>query len=78
MALSGRLGEEFLRRFMTPGQVRVDGRSNGITAMPALPGIEGSVVTVDAMRTIRATAEAVTTGWHLCLGAQGQPGDVSR
>ena len=45
------------------GQVRVEGGSNGIAAMPALsemPAPKGRVVTADAMRTQRRTAQAVT------------------
>lgn len=45
-----------------PGQVRVDARSNEITAIPALPDlldIEGATVTADAMRTRRSTSEAI-------------------
>ena len=45
---------------LTLGQVRVDGRSNGITAMPALLDIRGCTVTADAMHTQRDTAERVT------------------
>ena len=48
---------------LTLGQVKVDGKSNEITAMPALLellDIEGSTVTVDAMHTQRATAETIT------------------
>ncbi len=51
---------------LTRGQVRVDGKSDempAILAMPALPallGIEGSTVSVDAMHTQRATAETIT------------------
>ena len=42
------------------GQVRVDGRSNEITAMPALLELNGATVTADAMHTQRSTAQAVT------------------
>ena len=45
---------------LTLGHVRVDGKSNEITAMPALLDVEGMTVTADAMHTQRATAEAVT------------------
>ena len=47
----------------TLGQVKVDGKSNEITAMPALLellDIAGSAVSVDAMHTQRATAETIT------------------
>lgn len=57
------------------GQVRVDGKSNEITAMPALLellDIEGSTVTVDAMHTQRATAEALTArGGEYVLALKG-------
>ena len=45
------------------GQVRVEGRSNGIAAVPALLGMpapEGRIVTADAMYTQHRTARAVT------------------
>ena len=42
------------------GQVRVDGKSNEITAMPALLDIRGSTVTVDAMHT----TQRATTSWR--------------
>ena len=48
---------------LTLGQVRVDGKSTEITAMPALLellDIEGSTVIVDAMHTQWATAETIT------------------
>ncbi len=48
---------------VVPGQVRVSGRSDGITAMPALldlPGLRGRTVTADAMHRRRETAERVT------------------
>ena len=44
------------------GQVRVDARSNEITAIPALPDlldIEGATATADAMHTRRSTSEAI-------------------
>ena len=47
---------------LTPGQVRVEGKSNEITAMPALLDlldIRGGTVTVDAMHTLRPTAEEI-------------------
>jgi len=47
---------------LTLGQVKVKGRSNEITAMPALLDlldIRGSTVTVDAMHTLRPTAEEI-------------------
>ena len=47
---------------LTLGQVRVDGKSNEIKAMPALLellDITGLTVTADAMHTQRATAEAI-------------------
>ena len=45
------------------GRVRVEGGSNGITAVSALSGMpapKGRVVTADAMHTRRRTAQAVT------------------
>ncbi len=45
------------------GQVKVDGKSNEIAAMPQLLemlALKGRIVTADAMHTQRATAEAVT------------------
>lgn len=45
---------------LTLGQVKVDGKSNEITAMPALFDIAGSTVSVDAMHAQRATAETIT------------------
>ena len=48
---------------LTPGQVRVDGRSNGITAMPALlelPDVRGMTATADAMHAQRDTATRIT------------------
>ncbi|MCY3880325.1 MAG: ISAs1 family transposase, partial [Rhodobacteraceae bacterium] len=47
---------------LTLGQVKVEGRSNEITAMPALLDlldIRGGTVTVDAMHTLRPTAEEI-------------------
>ncbi len=47
------------------GQVKVDGKSNEIAAMPKLLemlALKGRIVTADAMHTQRATAEAVTAG----------------
>ncbi|MCY3878400.1 MAG: ISAs1 family transposase [Rhodobacteraceae bacterium] len=44
---------------LTPGQVRVEGKSNEITAMPALPDIRGGTVTAGAMHTLRPTAEEI-------------------
>ena len=45
------------------GQVRVEDKSNGIAAVPALlemPALRGRIVTTDAMHTQRRTARAVT------------------
>ena len=50
---------------LTLGQVRVEGKSNEITAMPALLDlldIRGSTVTADAMHTLRPTAEQIIAG----------------
>ena len=66
------------------GQVKVDGKSNEIAAMPKLLemlALKGRIVTADAMHTHRATAEAVTAGggdYVLALkGNQGRlHGDV--
>ncbi len=55
---------------LTLGQVRVDGKSNEITAMPALLeplDVKGMTVTADAMHTQRATAEAVTARGGDCV-----------
>ena len=60
---------------LTLGQVRVDGKSNEITAMPALLevlDVEGMTVTADAMHTQRATAAAVTArGGDYVLALKG-------
>ena len=57
------------------GQVRVDGKSNEITAMPALLellDIEGMTVTADAMHTQRDTAKRVTeAGGEYVLALKG-------
>ena len=48
---------------LTLGQIKVDGKSNEITAMRALLellDIKGSTITVDAMHTQRTTAETIT------------------
>ena len=45
------------------GQVRVEGGSNEITAVPTLlemPALKGGIVTADAMHTQRRMAQAVT------------------
>jgi predicted transposase YbfD/YdcC len=60
------------------GQVRVDGRSNEITAMPALLDLldlRGATVTADAMHTQRSTAQAVTDrGGDHVLALKGNQG----
>ena len=60
---------------LTLGQVRVDGKSNEITAMLALLDlldVEGMTVTADAMHTQRATAAAVTArGGDYVLALKG-------
>ena len=60
------------------GQVRVEDRSNGIAAVPALlemPAPEGRIVTADAMRTQRRTARAVTAaGGDYVLALKGNRG----
>ncbi len=57
------------------GQVRVDGKSNEITALPALLELlelRGRTVTADAMHTQRATAETVTgKGGNYVLALKG-------
>ena len=57
------------------GQVRVDGKSNEITAMPALLellDLRGRTVTADAMHAQRATAESVTAkGGNYVLALKG-------
>ena len=62
------------------GQVTVDGKSNEITAMPALLDLldpEGATVTADAMHTQRSTAQAVVDRGGDCVlalkGNQGRP-----
>ena len=62
------------------GQVRVEDRSNGIAAVPAvlgMPALKGRIVTADAMRTQRRMARAVTAagGDHVLAlkGNQGAP-----
>ena len=55
---------------LTLGQVRVDGKSNEITAMPALPAlldVKGMTVTADAMHTQRDTAKRVTEAGGNCV-----------
>ena len=60
---------------LTLGQIKVDGKSNEITAMPALLellDIKGSTITVDAMHTQRATAETITAkGGDYVLALKG-------
>ena len=62
------------------GQVRVEGRSNGIAAVPTLlemPALKGRVVTADAMHTRRRTVQAITAG-RPRAGAEGQSGRTVR
>ena len=54
---------------LTPGQVRVEGKSNEITAMPALPDIRGGTVTAGAMHTLRPTAEQIIAKGGGCAPA---------
>lgn len=60
---------------LTLGQVRVDGKSNEITAMPALLellDVKGMTVTADAMHTQRDTAKRVTeAGGSYVLALKG-------
>ena len=60
------------------GQVRVEGKSNEIAAVPALLGmlaLKGRVVTADAMHTQRRTAQAVTAaGGDYVLALKGNQG----
>ena len=57
------------------GQVKVDGKSNEIAAMPKLLELKGRVVTADAMHAQRATAEAVTArGGDYVLALKGNQG----
>ncbi len=62
------------------GQVRVSGKSNEITAMPALLDLldlRGRTVTADAMHTQRATAEQVTArGGDYVLALKGNQGSL--
>ena len=60
------------------GQVRVEDKSNGISAVPALLGMpapKGRVVTADAMRTRRRTARTITAaGGDHVLALKGNRG----
>ena len=60
---------------LTLGQVRVDGKSNEISAMPALLAlfdVAGLTVTADAMHTQRTTAETIVKkGGHYALALKG-------
>ena len=62
------------------GQVKVDGKSNEIAAMPQLlemPALKGRIVTADAMHTQRATAEAVTArGGDYVLALKANQGSL--
>ena len=62
------------------GQVRVDDKSNEITAMPALLDLldlKGATVTADAMHTQRSTAQAVTErGGDYVLALKGNQGTL--
>ncbi|MCY3878919.1 MAG: ISAs1 family transposase, partial [Rhodobacteraceae bacterium] len=63
---------------LTLGQVKVDGKSSEITAMPALPAlpdIRGGTVTADAMHTLRPTAEEIIAkGGGCALALRGEQG----
>ena len=62
------------------GQVRVAGKSNEITALPALLemlALKGRIVTADAMHTQRETARAVTAaGGDYVLALKGNQGTL--
>lgn len=50
---------------LVPGQREVDGDSKGIAGLPdllALPALEGRTATADAMRCLKATAQAIPEG----------------
>ena len=64
------------RNRLTLGQVKVDGKSNEITAIPELLRllhIKGCIVTIDAMGTPQGDCRTdLRKGRRLCVGAQGQ------
>jgi len=65
-----------------PARVRVDGRPDGTTALPALPDPRGRTVTADAVRARRAAAGPVTArgGSHVLAprGSRETPRDGAR
>ncbi len=62
------------------GQVKVEDKSNEITAVPALLemlALEGRIVTADAMHTQRVTAQTVIAGGgHYVLALKGNQGSL--
>ena len=64
------------------GQVAVDGKSNEITALPALLemlDIEGAVVTADAMHAQRDAAERIIgKGGDYVLALKGNQGSLHK
>ena len=66
---------------LTLAQVEVDGKSNGIPALPALLeliDVRGRTVTADAMRAQRGTAAAIVAKGATTRWPPGQPGDAPR
>jgi hypothetical protein len=61
---------------LTLGQVKVDEKSNEITAIPKLLRaleLQGCIVTIDAMGCQKKIAREIIEGCRLLPGAQGQP-----
>ena len=79
IAIDGKsLRRSFAEARLVLGQVKVDGKSNEIAAMPQLLemlALKGRIGTADAMHTQRATAEAVTArgGDYVPALKAGQP-----
>jgi predicted transposase YbfD/YdcC len=63
------------------GQRATAAKSNEITAIPELLStlaLTGCTVTIDAMRTQTAIADAIQNRGRLCSGGQGQPAQAGR